>query len=69
MEDLQSLMIYKDSAFLVLEKIFILPYTGMAAILFNDEEPFEENDNTPSTESPMSKLVKIGQAVSEEAIQ
>ena len=38
---------------------------GMAAILFNNAEPFEQIDNTPSTEGPMWNLVKIGQAVSE----
>ena len=38
---------------------------GMAAILFNSEVPFEQTDNTPSPESPMRNLVKIGQAVSE----
>ena len=36
---------------------------GMAAILFNDSEPFEQNVNIPSTEGPMRILVKIGQAV------
>ena len=34
----------------------------MVGILFNDAEPFEQIDNTPSTESP--NLVKTGQAVS-----
>ena len=38
---------------------------GMAAILFNDAEPFEQIDNTPSTEGRKSNLVKLGQAVSE----
>ena len=38
---------------------------GMAAILFNDAERFEQIDNTPSTEGPMWHLVKIGQVVSE----
>ena len=45
-------------------KVF-LPYTGMAAILFNDAEPLEYIDNTPSTERLIWNLVKIGQAVSE----
>ena len=26
-----------------------LPYMGMVAILFNDAEPFQQTDNTPST--------------------
>ena len=38
---------------------------GMAAILFNGAEPFEQIVNIPSTESPMWNLVKIGPAVSE----
>ena len=38
---------------------------GMAAILFNDAEPFEQIDNTPLTESSMGNLLNIGQAVSE----
>ena len=38
---------------------------GMAAILFNTAEPFEQIDNTSLTEGPMKHLVKIGQAVSE----
>ena len=37
----------------------------MADILFNDAEPFEQTDNTPSTEGLMWNLVKIGQTVSE----
>ena len=43
-------------AFLVLEKNIskcFSPYTGMAAILFNDAEQFEQIDNTPSTEGPI----------------
>ena len=50
-------------AFLVLEKkIFMcfIPYIGMAAILFNDSELFEQTDNTPSREGPMWNLMKIG---------
>ena len=38
---------------------------GMAAILFNDAEWFEQIDNTPSTEVLMWYLVKTGQAVLE----
>ena len=38
---------------------------GMATILFNDAEPFEQSVNIPSTEGPMWNLVKIGQVVSE----
>ena len=37
----------------------------MAAILFNNAEPFEQIDNMPSTEGPMWNLEKISQAVSE----
>ena len=37
---------------------------GMTDISFNDAAPFEQTDNTPSTESPIRNLVKIGQAVS-----
>ena len=37
----------------------------MAAILFNDAEPFELIDNTSSREVPMWNLVKFYQAVSE----
>ena len=42
---------------------------GMAAIFFNNAEPFEQIDNTSSTESPMRNLVKIGQAVSEKTFK
>ena len=38
---------------------------GMAAILFNDAEPFEQSVNIPSTEGPVWYLVKIGQVVLE----
>ena len=38
---------------------------GMAAILFNGSEPFEQIVNILSTEGRMSNLVKIGPAVSE----
>ena len=46
-----------------------LPYIGMVAILFNDVEPFEQIDNTPSTENPMQNLGKIGYAVSEKTFK
>ena len=42
-----------------------LPYMGMATILFNSAEPFEQTGKTFSTEGPMWNLVKIVQAVSE----
>ena len=38
---------------------------GMAAILFNNAEPFEQIVNIPSTEGPIRNLVKIGHTVSE----
>ena len=38
---------------------------GMAAILFNSAEPFEQIGNTLSTIGPMWNLVKIAEAVSE----
>ena len=38
---------------------------GMAAILFNGMEPFEQIGNTHSTEGPMCNLVKIAQVLSE----
>ena len=38
---------------------------GMAAILFNDAERFEQSVSIPSTKGPMWNLVKIGQVVSE----
>ena len=37
---------------------------GMAAILCDDAEPFEQIDKTPSTEGLMWNLMKIGQAFS-----
>ena len=37
----------------------------MAAILFDNTEPFERNDNMPSTEGPMCNLVDISQGDSE----
>ena len=42
---------------------------GMAAILFDHAERFEQSDNTPSTEGPMWYLVKIGQAVLEKRLK
>ena len=42
---------------------------GMAAILFNDAEPFEQIVNILSTEGPMWILVKIVQAVSEKKVK
>ena len=39
------------------------PYMGMAAILFNHAEWFEQIDDMPSTEGPVWYLVKIGLAV------
>ena len=38
---------------------------GMAAIVFNGAEPFEQTVKTLSTEGPMWNLVKIAQSVSE----
>ena len=43
----------------------VLPYIGMAAILFNGAEPFEKILNTLSTESLMQNLVKIAKTISE----
>ena len=40
------------------EEDFFLTYMGMAAILFNDAETFEQSVNVPSTEGPMWNLVK-----------
>ena len=42
-----------------------LPYMGMAAILLNGTEPFEQILNILSTEGPKRNLVKIVQTVSE----
>ena len=41
---------------------------GMAAIWFNDAEPFEQSVNIPSTESPLWNLVKIGWVVFREEV-
>ena len=38
---------------------------GMAAILFNDSEPFEQIDNMLSTEGSKCNLNKTGQGVTE----
>ena len=38
---------------------------GMAAVLFDGAEPFEQIGNILLTEGPMWNLVKIAQAVSE----
>ena len=38
---------------------------GMAAILFNGAEPFEQIVNISSTENPKRNLVKTGKAISE----
>ena len=35
---------------------------GMAAVLFNDAESFKQIDTSPSTESSVWNLVKIGQS-------
>ena len=42
---------------------------GMAAILFNDAEPFEQSDNILSIEGSMWNLVKIGQVVLEKTFK
>ena len=42
-----------------------LSHIGMAAILVDGAEPFEQSFNIPSTEGHMRHLVKIGRAVSE----
>ena len=42
---------------------------GMEDIFFNDAEPFEQINNTSSTESPMRNLVKTGQAVSKKTFK
>ena len=68
--NLESLVLYtkiQPQSFLGSGEDFwvFLPYMGMAAILFNGTEPFEQIGNTLSTEGPMWNLVKIAQAVSE----
>ena len=40
----------------------VLPYMGMAAILFNGAEPLEQISNILLTEGSMWNLVKIAQA-------
>ena len=42
---------------------------GMAAILFNGAEPFEQIGSTLSTEETMWNLVKSAQAVSEKTFK
>ena len=42
---------------------------GIAAILFNGAEPFEQIFNVTSTEGPMWNLVKIGQLVPEKTFK
>ena len=42
---------------------------GVASILFNGREPFEQIVNIFSTEGPMWNLVKIVQAVSEKTFK
>ena len=44
---------------------FESPSLGMADILFNGAEPFEQIVNTPLKQGPMWNLVKLGAAVSE----
>ena len=60
-------MIQPQSVFGSGEEYFmcILPYMGIAAILFNDAGQFEQVINASSTEGPIWNLVKIGRAVSE----
>ena len=42
-----------------------LPYMGMAAILFDGAEPFEQIVNIPSIEGLMQNLMKTSKAVPE----
>ena len=42
---------------------------GMVANLFNGAEPFEQTDNTSSTEGSMWNLEKTGKAVSEKSFK
>ena len=67
-----SITRFSLEAFLVLEKKTFKcfsPYVGMAAILFNHAEWFEQIDNMPSTEGQLWYLVKFGQAVLEMAFK
>ena len=57
--------IQPQSLFSSREEDSVLPYMGMATILFNGAEPFEQIVSILSTEGPMWNLVKIVQAVSE----
>ena len=43
----------------------VITYLGMAAVLFNVAEPFEQIGHILSTEGPVWNLVKIGQVISE----
>ena len=59
-------------AFLVLEKkiLSVLPYMGMAAILFSRAKLFVQIVNTTSTEDPIWNLVKINwQVVSQKTFK
>ena len=42
---------------------------GMAAILFNSAEPFEQNGKTLLTDGPMWNVVKLAQTVSEKTFK
>ena len=58
-------MLYTKISFLVLEKKILkcFYHMGIAVILFNDAESFEQSVDIPSTEGLMSNLVKIAQVV------
>ena len=49
-------------------KVFLI-YTGMAAILSNGAELFEQIGNALSTEGPMWNLVKSAQTISEKTFK
>ena len=57
--------VYQDS---VSGLFCVLPYMGIAAILFNGAEPFEQNVNILLAEGPMWNLVKIVRGFKEEDI-
>ena len=42
----------------------LLPYMNVAANIFNNAEPFEQTNNSPTTDGPMQNSVKNSQAVS-----
>ena len=46
-----------------------LPYMGMAVVLLNGADPFEQLLNILSTEGPMRNLVIISQTVSEKTFK